>query len=78
VFLVLFGTGIRFRTDLGAVVAQIGGTGATVLYAGLAPGFTGLDQLNLPIARTLIGRGEVDVGITVNSRAANTVRVAIK
>jgi uncharacterized protein (TIGR03437 family) len=38
----------------------------------------GLDQINVLIPRSLIGRGEVDVMLTVDGKAANTVRVAIK
>jgi hypothetical protein len=34
--------------------------------------------VNLPIDRSLIGRGEVDVVLTVDGVAANTVRVNIK
>jgi len=38
----------------------------------------GLDQVNVLIPRSLIGRGEVDVVLTVDGKPANTVRVAIK
>jgi uncharacterized protein (TIGR03437 family) len=59
-------------------MAGIGGGDEQVLYAGIAPGFIGLDQTNLRLSRNLIGRGEVDVEMTVNGRRANTVRVNIK
>jgi len=49
-----------------------------VLYAADAPGFIGLDQCNARIPRSLLGRGEVDLVITVNGKIANTVRVNIK
>jgi uncharacterized protein (TIGR03437 family) len=79
VFLVLFGTGLRFRSSLAAVTCQIGGTSSEVLYAGEAPGFVGLDQVNVgPLPRSLIGRGEVDVVLTVDGLVANTVRINIK
>jgi len=78
VFLVLFGTGIRHRSDLSAVSARIGGVDAPVGYAGLAPGFVGLDQVNVIIPRSLIGRGEVDVVLVVDGKVANTVKVSIR
>ncbi|MEP7273086.1 MAG: DUF5666 domain-containing protein, partial [Acidobacteriota bacterium] len=78
VFLVLFGTGIRFRTDLASVSAKVGGVDAQVTYAGPQGTFVGLDQVNLLLARSLIGRGEVDVSLLVNGKAANTVSVNIR
>jgi uncharacterized protein (TIGR03437 family) len=39
---------------------------------------TGLDQVNVAVPRTLIGRGEVDIVLAVDGKAANTVRVNIK
>jgi|GEM_PF-2331799 len=78
VFLVLFGTGIRNRTSLGAVSVKIGGAEAQVTYAGPQGGFVGLDQINVLVPRSLVGRGEVDVVLTADGRAANPVRVNIK
>jgi len=78
VFLVLYGTGIRFNSGLSAVSAKLGGVDAPVSYANVAPGFVGLDQVNVLLPRSLIGRGEVDVVLTVDGKASNTVRVNIK
>jgi uncharacterized protein (TIGR03437 family) len=78
VFLILYGTGIRYRSNLANVVITIGGIGVEALYADAAPGFEGLDQVNALLPRSLIGRGEVDVVLTVDGKAANTVRIAIK
>ena len=77
VFLLLFGTGIRGRSALSAVTASIGGTDSEVLLAGAALGFAGLDQVNLRLPRSLAGRGEIDVALAVDGRAANTVRIHI-
>jgi uncharacterized protein (TIGR03437 family) len=77
VFLVLFGTGLRFRSSLTAVSCTIGGTGSELLFAGAVPEFVGLDQVNVRLPRSLAGRGEVDVVLVVDSKAANTVRVSI-
>ncbi len=78
VFLVLFGTGIRFRSSLSAVTAKIGGADADVLYAGAHGGFVGLDQVNVRVPRSLAGRGEVDIVLMVDGRMANVVRVSIR
>jgi|GEM_PF-1966369 len=78
VFLILFGTGLRFRSNLAAVSARVGGADAQVLFAGAQGGFAGLDQVNLLIPRSLVGRGEVDVALTVDGKVANTVKVNIK
>jgi len=78
VFLVLFGTGFRFRTALSAVTATIGGTAAEVSFVGAQGGFVGLDQANVRIPHSLTTRGEVNVVLTVDGQPANTVRVSIK
>jgi len=78
VFLILYGTGIRFRSSLMGVTVKIGGADAQVLYAGAAPGFVGLDQVNVRIPRSLIGKGEVDIMLAVDGQTANTVKVGIK
>jgi uncharacterized protein (TIGR03437 family) len=78
VILVLFGTGFRFRSAQSAVGVKLGGTDAEVQYAGPTPGFIGLDQANVRIPRSLAGRGEVDVVLTADGKAANTVRLNIR
>jgi uncharacterized protein (TIGR03437 family) len=78
VFLVLYGTGIQKRSALGNVSAKIGGVDAEVLYAGAQGAYVGLDQVNLRIPRSLAGRGDVDVSLIVDGKAANTVKVNIK
>lgn len=78
VVLTLYGTGIRGRSSLAGVTVQIGGMDAHVDYAGAQSQFAGLDQVNVVIPRALAGHGEVDLTLTVDGRAANTVRVNIK
>ena len=79
VYLILYGTGIRFRSNLTNVVVIIGGTPVSVLYAGEAPGYVGLDQINVgPLPRSLAGRGQVDVVVTVDGKPANPVRIVFK
>jgi len=77
-YLYLYGTGIRGRSSLGAVTATIGGVAATVEYAGEAPGFAGLDQVNVLVPRSLAGRGEVPITLTVDGKTANTVMVSFR
>jgi uncharacterized protein (TIGR03437 family) len=77
VFLILFGTGIRGRSALTAVTASIGGIASEVLFAGPQGLFEGLDQVNLRLPRSLAGRGEIDVGLVVDSKSANMVQVQV-
>ncbi|MGH9853423.1 MAG: hypothetical protein ACREBD_26580, partial [Blastocatellia bacterium] len=78
VFLILYGTGFRQASALSAVTCKIGGTDVEVLFAGEVAGLVGLDQSNANIPRSLIGRGEVDVVLMVDGKAANTPRIAIR
>jgi uncharacterized protein (TIGR03437 family) len=78
VFLSLYGTGIRARSSVASVTAKIGGVDAELQYAGAQSELAGLDQVNVLIPRTLAGRGEVDLTLTVDGRTANTVRVNIR
>ncbi len=79
VFLVLSGTGLRYRQNLSVVVTTRGGNvNGEVLFVGAAPGFTGLDQVNVRIPRALIGRHEIDLALLVAGKTANVVRVNIQ
>ena len=78
VYLTLYATGIR-RHSGNPVIATIGGVRVPVLYAGAQSQFPGLDQINLgPIPQSLVGKGEVDVILTVDGVPANTVRLAFQ
>jgi uncharacterized protein (TIGR03437 family) len=78
IFLVFYGSGLRFRNSLSTVNCTIGGASSETLYAGVVPGFVGLDQVNVRLPRSLAGRGEVDVALVVDGKAANTVRVSVR
>ncbi len=78
VFLLLFGTGWRGNNALAQVTATIGGIAGEVTYAGPQGELAGLDQINVRLPRALIGRGEVEIALTVQGRAANPVKVWIK
>ncbi|MGH9935370.1 MAG: hypothetical protein ACREAM_03935, partial [Blastocatellia bacterium] len=78
VFLLLFGTGLRFRSALPAVTCVIGGVNSEVSFAGAQGDFVGLDQMNVRLPRSLAGRGEIDLVVTVDGKATNTVRISVK
>ena len=78
IFLVLYGTGFRQVAALSDVTVTLGGTAGTVTYAGLQPSLDGLDQINVKLPRTLIGRGDVDVVVKIGDLTSNTVTVRIK
>ncbi len=78
VFIVLFGTGLRGRSSLSAVLATIGGITSEVVYAGLQSEFVGLDQINLRLSRNLAGRGEVDVAVSIDGISLNIVKMKVK
>ncbi len=79
IYLILYGSGIRYRSSLSAISVSLGGVSQQVLFASGVDGLAGLDQINIgPLPRSLAGRGEVDVSLTVDGRTANTVRVGFK
>ncbi|MFN0083978.1 MAG: PKD domain-containing protein [Blastocatellia bacterium] len=79
VYLILYGSGFRNRSGLSGVSVRIGGVDVPLLYAGPAPGFVSLDQLNLgPIPRSLLGRGIVEILVTFDNRLANAVQISVK
>jgi uncharacterized protein (TIGR03437 family) len=78
VWLMLYGTGIRGVGALTDVNVSVGGVDADVKFAGAQSGFAGLDQVNIVIPRALAGRGEIDLQLTVEGKAANAVKLNIK
>ncbi|MBI1762927.1 MAG: Ig-like domain-containing protein [Acidobacteria bacterium] len=78
VFLILYGTGIRNRSNLATVTATIGGVNAPASFAGAQGSLIGVDQVNLQLPRSLAGRGQVDVSLSVNGQAANLVQVSFR
>jgi uncharacterized protein (TIGR03437 family) len=60
------------------VTALIGGVRAEVLYAGAQGTIDGLDQVNLKIPRSLIGRGEVEVTLQMDGQRTNPVIIHIQ
>jgi uncharacterized protein (TIGR03437 family) len=85
-FLILFTTGLRKAPAANpndgngvaeAVTATIKGANANVTFAGPAPGFAGLDQVNMIIPPQLAGSGTVEIMLTVGGKVSNAVTVRI-
>ena len=73
VFLVLFGTGIHLA---GEVQAILNGENVTIFSFADAPGFFGLDQVNVgPIPHNFINGGTVTVQLIVDGQVTNIVMV---
>ena len=76
VYLVLYGTGIRHAAS---AVANVNGVGVPVAYFGAQSQYPGLDQVNLgPLPASLAGAGRVNIVITADGEAANTVTAAFQ
>ena len=76
IYLEMYGTGIRNASN---VTAAVGSLSVPVLYAGAAPGFAGEDQVNIgPLPQSLAGAGSVNIVLTADGQAANTVNVTIQ
>jgi glucosylceramidase len=60
----------------GKVTATVGGVPATVQFAGLAPGFAGLCQINVTIPAGVTG--SVPVVISVNGTASNAAQIWVQ
>jgi uncharacterized protein (TIGR03437 family) len=76
-FVSLFGTGMRgFKQQ---AVATVGGISVGVVGPVAQSQYVGLDQVNLgPLPRSLAGRGEIVIGLTVDGKTANPVTVHIQ
>ncbi|HEX4948115.1 MAG TPA: hypothetical protein VFZ34_15695 [Blastocatellia bacterium] len=86
-FLVLFATGVRRGPDpipengngvADVMQANFEGTIGPVAYGGVQPQYIGLDQVNVQIPASLAGRGTMNLVISVNGKAANTIKVRIQ
>jgi len=71
--LVLWGTGIRNVANISQVTVQIGNFTLPAFYAGPAPGFTGLDQINVMLPPSLAGTGIAHVSVSAAGAVSNVV-----
>jgi uncharacterized protein (TIGR03437 family) len=78
VYVSFYGTGIRNRSALAKVSVTIGGVTAPVQFAGPAPGFVGLDQVNVLVPPALQGAGESSVVLTIDGAISNMVTINVR
>ncbi len=84
-FVALYATGLGDTERRGSLdyslatpTATIAGVSGRVLFAGRAPSFTGLDQINVEIPSGLAVNSAAPVTLTVGRRTSNTVTVAVQ
>jgi uncharacterized protein (TIGR03437 family) len=65
-------------TTTATPTVTIGGEGATVSFSGLAPGFVGLYQINVPVPVTARAGNEVPVILSIGGATSNTVTIAVQ
>jgi len=76
VYLEIYGTGFRNAKNF---TATVGGLSVPVLGAAATAQFVGEDQVNIgPLPPSLAGKGSVNIVITADGQAANTVTVTIQ
>jgi len=84
-FVSLYGTGLGETQHIGNLdyavtqpTARIGDLPAKVLFAGRAPGYVGLDQINVEVPPNATLGDAVPVTIQANGRVSNTVTLAVR
>jgi uncharacterized protein (TIGR03437 family) len=60
-----------------APVVRIGGVPATVTFSGLAPGFSGLYQVNVQVPAGAPTGADVPVVLTIGGETSNTATIAV-
>jgi uncharacterized protein (TIGR03437 family) len=76
VYLEIYGTGFRNAKN---ITATVGGLSVPVLGWAATSQFAGEDQVNIgPLPQALTGKGSVNIVITADGQAANTVNVTIQ
>jgi uncharacterized protein (TIGR03437 family) len=51
---------------------------AEVVFAGAQPQYVGLDQVNVLLPGSLIGRGVVEVRLAIGAATSNSVTIAVQ
>jgi hypothetical protein len=74
--LVPYGTGIHNATT--PVTVNVGKLTLPTVYAGVAPGFAGEDQVNVVLPATLAGSGLVQLSVSVAGVTSNLVTIYIQ
>jgi uncharacterized protein (TIGR03437 family) len=73
-YLAIYATGLDFSS---APQVAIGGVTVPVQFYGAAPGFVGLQQINVQLLDKLSGAGRVEVAVTAGGRTTNIVEIVI-
>jgi uncharacterized protein (TIGR03437 family) len=76
VTLVLYGTGLNAATA--TATARVSDVTATVTYAGAQGQYAGLDQYNIVVPRSLAGRGDVMLSLSIGGMPATAVRLTLE
>ena len=63
---------------LATPTVMIGGVAAPVSFSGLAPGFVGLYQVNVPVPDNVPSGPAVSVVVTIGGVNSNTVTIAVQ
>ena len=77
-YLILYGTGIRNRSSLGAVTLATGALNLPVAYAGPQSQFPGLDQVDVVLPASLQSAGKVNVNLVVDTQASNVLSLTFQ
>jgi uncharacterized protein (TIGR03437 family) len=72
------GTAATAATTVASTQVTIGGVAATVTYAGLAPSYVGLYQINAVIPTGVPSGSAIPVIVKINGITSNTVTIAIQ
>jgi uncharacterized protein (TIGR03437 family) len=70
--------GSPLSMTLATPTVTIGGTPATVVFSGLAPGFVGLYQVNAQVPAGVSGGSAVPVVLTIGGTTSNTATIAVE
>ena len=73
--LILYATGLNGATD---VKVSLGGVDAPVLYAGAQGTWAGLEQINVTIPTSLVGKGRADIVVTAGGKKSNPVYINLQ
>src|SRR5215813_10085254 len=84
VYLIAFGTGMRNNSGPAGITVDFGNGMTKTLRADFSegcfasPDLIGVDQCNIYMPRTLVGAGLLNMKLTIDNKATNTVQIAVK
>lgn len=78
IYLLLYCTGLRYRSSLNNVTAVVGTTSVTTMFAGAQGSLSGLDQINLQLTPSLSVVPNPTVLLTVDGVPSNSVQISFR